>query len=377
MKDVIFKYLKEQEKKTKNCYNLIASESLASKESLKALGSFINYKYAEGFPGKRYYCGNKWIDKIELECIERAKKLFKCKLVNVQPINGSGMNLALISFLLKPGDKILSMGSNFGHLSHGSKVNFTGKHYKIFRYDVNENGDIDYKELEKLALKIKPKLIISGYSSYYKKIDFRKIWNVCKGVGCLHISDVSHLCGLIAAGYHQSPINYCDFMTSTFHKTMLGVRGGVIMSNNIKYKDVINRCIFPFFQGGMHPNIIAANAIALKHASTNKFKIHIKKVLENTLYLNNKLEELGFKVSGTQNHLFLVDLSQTRIDGRTFADELEKRNILVNCNLIPNDKRNPWRPSGIRIGLNFETQRGITKKQLDFIANKMLETLKN
>ena len=378
MKDKIFKYLENEEIRVNNNYNLIASENLPSKDCLRALGHLINFKYSEGNVRKRYYQGNINVDLIENECKNRAKKLFKCKYANVQPIGGSAMNLALISFMLNPGDTILSMDlKSGGHLSHGSSVNFVGKTYKIISYGVDKNGKIDYNELNELAQKFKPRMIISGATCYSRKINFKKIGEIADSVDAFHVSDISHIAGLIVAGFHQSPIKYADFVTTTTHKTLRGVRGGIILSNNDEYKDLINKIIFPHFQGGPHSNIMAANAIALREATLQKFKSYIKKVLENTSYLCNKLKDYGFKIVGgkTENHLILIDLSPLKIDGRRAAELLEKNGIVLNANAIPNDKNSLWRPSGIRLGMALETTKGITKKEIDNISEKIKNLL--
>jgi glycine hydroxymethyltransferase len=233
MKDQkIEKLIKKEKERLDKTYNLIASENLPSEDSLQVLGSFINYKYTEGFPGKRYYCGNKWYDKFEELAIERAKKLFKCKYVNVQPLSGAIANIAVISYLLKPGEKILSMKlSDGGHLTHGSSANFIGKNYKICFYSLDKNNKVNYNKLRETALKEKPKLIISGATCYSRKISFKKIGEIAKEVGAYHIADISHIAGLCVTGFHQSPINYADIVTSTTHKTLRGVRGAVILSN--------------------------------------------------------------------------------------------------------------------------------------------------
>lgn len=379
MTDKIFEILKEEEERVKKTYNLIASENLPSKNVLKALGHMINFKYAEGNVAKRYYCGNKNIDEIEKICKERAKKLFKCKYVNVQPLSGSIMNIALISSILKPKDKILSLSLDCGgHLTHGSPVNFIGKTYKVYNYKVDkETQMIDYEKLRELAIEIKPKLIISGVTSYSKKLRFDKIDKIAKEVWAYHLADISHIAGLIVAGKHNSPIKFADFITTTTHKTLRGVRGGIIMTDRREYEKIIDKIIFPHFQGGPHINIIAANAIAFKEALSIDFKKYIIKVLENTKYLCDKLKEKGLKIvsDGTDNHLFVIDLSKNNVDGRFISEELEKIGIIVNSNSIPFDKANPWRPSGIRIGLALETTKGITLDELDYLANKINEVI--
>ncbi len=372
----IFTLLKKEEKRLFKNYNLIASENLPSKNIIKALGSYSNVKYSEGYPGKRYYNGNKFIDEIENECIKECKKLFKCKVANVQPLSGAIANIALISNLLKPGDKILSMDlDSGGHLTHGSKVNFIGKTYNVISYPLNDKFEIDYLKMEKLAIKHKPKLIISGATCYSKKINFKKIGEIAKKCGAYHLADISHIAGLIVTGYHQSPLNYADFVMSTTHKTLRGPRGAIIISNNIKHEKFINRSIFPHFQGGTHQNIIAAKTICFQEAQTKKFNIYIKRILDNTKYVCNKLKENGFNIIGniTENHLFLIDMTNKNIRGHDAANLLEKNNIIVNANMIPNDKNSSFNPSGIRIGLALETSKNISKSKLNIIIKTFIK----
>jgi len=377
--NLIFNVLKNEEIRVNNTFNLIASENLPSKGQLEALGHMINFKYTEGKVGKRFYQGNINTDKIEKECIERAKKLFKCKVANVQPLSGSIMNIALISRILKPNDKILAMNLNDGpHLSHASEVNFIGKNYNVKYYGVDKDGLLDYKEIAKIAIKFKPKLIISGATNYSRKINFKKFGKIAQFVKAYHLVDMSHIAGLCVTGFHQSPIKYADFVTTTTHKTLRSVRSGIILSNNIKYKNLIDNCIFPHFQGGTHPNIIAAKAIGFKEAMKPSFRTYIKKVLENTKYMCEELKKRSFKIvsNGTNNHMFCIDLKNKEIDGRTFAEKLEEKGIVVNANPIPNDTGTPWRPDGVRIGLALETTKGITKKQIGYIAEIMGKLVK-
>lgn len=374
---IIFDLIKKDKQRLDNTYNLIASENLCSQDILTALGSFINYKYTEGYPGKRYYNGNENYDKIEVHAVELAKQLFNCKVANVQPLSGAIMNIALISNILKPGDTILSIDlSSGGHLTHGSPANFVGKTYNLVFYKLDKNGRIDYKDLEFKAKKNKPKLIISGTTAYSREIDFKKIGKIAKEVGALHLADISHIAGLVATGYHQSPIKYADFVTTTTHKTLRGPRGGLILSNNLEYEKLINTSIFPHFQGGSHPNIIAAKAICFSEALTPIFKKYIKDVLVNTKYLCNELKRRGFKIvsDGTDNHLFVIDFNDEKFDGRQFADLIEKEEIIVNANSVPGDKGTPFRPKGVRVGLALETTRNITKHQLKYLATKFKET---
>lgn len=369
----IFKTIEQEKKRLDSTYNLIASENLCSPEVLAALGSFINYKYTEGYPGKRYYNGNKYYDELESKAIALAKQLFECKVANVQPLSGAIMNVALISNILKPGDTILTISlENGAHLSHGSPANFVGKTYNIVHFGIDKNGFIDYKDLENKAKMYKPKLIISGTTAYSRKIDFKKIGEIAKKNKAYHLADISHIAGLVVTGFHQSPIKYADFVTTTTHKTLRSCRGGLILSNNLEYEKLINNSIFPHFQGGSHSNIIAAKAVGFSEALQPNFKTYIKNVLANTKYLCNLLQRKGFKIvsNGTDNHLFVIDFNDENFDGRMFADELEKRDIIVNANTVPGDKGTPFRPKGVRVGLALETTRNITKFQLKLIAEQ-------
>jgi len=381
MKDKTISTLtKLEEKRLKNTYNLIASENIPSRDVFEALGSCLSVKYSEGEIAHRYYTGNKIIDEIEKECKKRLLKLFNCEkdyAANVVVPSGAIANLAVYTAFLNPGDKILSLDLKSGsHISHGLSVNISGKLYKIINYHLTPDGGIDYDEVEKIAVKEKPKLIICGYTNFSKVIDFQRFGKIAEISKSLLMVDASHIIGIIAAGLCPSPFPWADILTSTTQKTLKGPRSAFILVKK-QYEDKLNKAVFPGILGGPKNNEIAAKAICFKEAIQPGFKKYIKNVLENTKYLCDKCKEKGFKIVGdtTENHLFCLDLSKTGIDGRTFANELEKIDIIVNANTIPNDKGTPWKPQGIRIGCALETQRGITKKELDFIANKMLQTL--
>lgn len=366
-----------ENRRISNTYNLIASENIPSEDVLLCLGSCLSIKYSEGEIGKRYYMGNNFIDKIESICKKRVLKLFKCEKnyrANVAVPTGAIANLAAYLTFLNPGDKILSLTLKEGaHISHSLNINFVGKFYNIINYNL-ENNKLDYKKILEIALREKPKLIICGFTSYPFKIDFKKFYDIAKKTNSFLMADISHIAGLIAAGKHSSPIPWADVITSTTHKTLRGPRSAFILVKK-EYEDKLNKTIFPGLLGGPKNNEIAAKAVCFKEASTNKFKNYIKKVLFNTKYLHDKLVKIGFDCIGTENHLFLVNLKKFNIDGRLFAEELEKIGIIVNSNSIPNDEGTPWRPQGIRIGLALETTKGITLKDLDKIAFKIGTTM--
>jgi len=381
MKDKrIKKLIKLESKRLKKSYNLIASENIPSKDVLESLGSWLTVKYSEGEIKKRFYNGNNNIDEIEKECKNRLLKLFNCEkkyVANVQVTSGSIANLCVYLAFLNFGDKILSLDLKSGsHITHGLNVNFSGKFYKIINYNLNKSNLLDYKEIERIAIKEKPKIIIVGFTNYSRQYSFKKLYRIAKKSSSLLMVDASHIIGIIAAKECPSPIGFCDILTSTTQKTLRGPRSAFILVKK-QYEEQLNKAVFPGCLGGPKNNEIAAKAICFKEASTLKFKSYIKKVLENTKYLCEECKKLGFKIvsGGTDNHLFCIDLSSSNIDGRTFANELEKNGIIVNANTIPNDKGTSFNPQGVRLGCALETSKGITKKELDFIANKMHEIL--
>lgn len=378
-KDEIFKYIENESTRQLEGIELIASENYVSKSVLNAMGSILTNKYSEGYVGKRYYGGNEYIDRIEQECISRAKDLFKAEHVNVQPYSGSTANLAVHFAFLNPGDKTMGMElSAGGHLTHGFKVSISGKYFDSVSYGVDENGYIDYDEVRKIALEHRPKLIWSGFSAYSRVIDWNEFRKIADEVGALLVADIAHIAGLIVADEYPSPVGIADIVTTTTHKTLRGPRGAIILSKG-EYGEVMDKAVFPGLQGGPHNHITAGIAVALKEASTNEFKQYAKQIILNSKALSNELIKRGFKVvsGGTDNHLFLLDtVSSVNLSGKEASDILEEVNITVNKNSIPNDTRKPWDPSGIRIGTPAITTRGFKEKDMLFIADLIADALK-
>jgi glycine hydroxymethyltransferase len=359
---------------------LIASENYASPEVLQAMGSILTNKYSEGYPSKRYYRGNEYIDQIENIAIERAKKLFKVEHVNVQPYSGSPANLAVHLAFLNPGDKTMGMSLDAGgHLTHGFKVSISGKYFDSVSYGVDEKGYINYDEVRELANEHKPKLIWSGFSAYSRIIDWKKFREIADEVGAILVADIAHVAGLVVTGDYPSPVPYADVVTTTTHKTLRGPRGAMIMCKG-QYAEVIDKAVFPGVQGGPHNHTTAAIAVALKEASQPKFKEYIKQVCINAQTLAEALDKKGYKIisGGTDNHLMLVDtVASVDISGKEAALALEKANITLNKNGIPNDPRKPWDPSGVRIGTPAVTTRGMKEKEMIQIAEFINKVLKN
>ncbi|PIR45357.1 MAG: serine hydroxymethyltransferase [Candidatus Vogelbacteria bacterium CG10_big_fil_rev_8_21_14_0_10_50_13] len=417
MKDKpIERLIKQEEKRQKAAVNLIASENYVSAEVLKALGSELVNKYAEGYPGKRYYGGNEVIDQIEEECQKRALKLFKLKekdwVVNVQPLSGSPANLAVYLALVKPGDKIMGMSLDHGgHLTHGHKVSISGKMWQPVSYGVDKKTEqLDYDEIEKIAKREKPALIVAGYTAYSRQVDWRKFRQIVNkivhpepGRRTILMVDMSHLAGLVAGGAYPSPFPYADVVTTTTHKTLRGPRAALIFSRRacrlpqnlpvIKGKsvlgqsaslasisDLIDKAVFPGIQGGPHTNQIAAVAVALREAMKPQFKTYAKQVVKNAKVLAGELKKLGWRIvsGGTDSHLFLVDtwLDGEGIGGKEASDKLERAGIIVNKNTIPFDARSPVDPSGIRIGTAAETTRGKKEKEMIKLAKKIDQILR-
>jgi glycine hydroxymethyltransferase len=389
MKDTqVEKLIKAERDRQGKVINLIASENIVSKDVLEALGSELTNKYAEGYSHARYYGGNEIIDKVEDLCIERALKTFdlseKKWHVNVQPLSGSPANLAVYSAILTPGDKIMAMDlSHGGHLTHGFKVSFTGKLYTQIAYGVDEKTFmLDYEKLLALAKKEKPKLIITGYSAYPRKINFKKFREIADSVGALLMVDMAHIAGLVAGGAHPSPFQYADIVTSTTHKTLRGPRSGIIFIKKDKREldKKIDKAVFPGLQGGPHMNQIAAVAVALKEAQTPAFKKYVEQVCKNAKTLAEELKKRGWRIlsGGTDNHLVLVDvwMDGKRIGGKDASDKLEKAGIIVNKNTIPGETRTPVNPSGIRLGTAAETTRGLKEKDFVKIAERIDEILR-
>ena len=369
MDQEINKYLLLEQDRQNNGIELIASENYASKEIREMCGSILTNKYAEGYPGKRYYGGCEFVDRIECIAIERACQLFGSKFANVQPHSGSQANAAAYRALLPEGGKILSLVLNDGgHLTHGSPVSFSSHLYTFVHYPLN-NGHLDYDEIERIALEEKPDLILSGYSAYPYAIDFKRFKEIADKVGAYLMVDMAHIAGLIAAGAHMSPVPYADVVTSTTHKTLRGPRGGLILCNDEEIAKKINSAIFPYYQGGPLEHIIAAKAICFKEAMSDEFKEYINNVVVNTKACADKLQELGAIVSGTDNHLFNMNVLKTYgLTGKDAQIALEEIGITTNKNMIPNDTLPPSKASGLRIGFAAVTTRGCTKAQAEEIA---------
>ena len=360
---------------------LIASENFVSKAVMAAMGSQLTNKYAEGYPGKRYYGGCEFVDIAENLAIDRAKDLFGCSYANVQPHSGAQANMAVYFALLKPGDTIMGMNLNHGgHLTHGSPVNMSGSYYKIVPYGVDDSGYIDYDEVRRIAHESKPKLIVAGASAYARSIDFKKFREVADEVGALLMVDMAHIAGLVAAGYHESPIPYAHVTTTTTHKTLRGPRGGMILSSAEfadKYK--LNKAVFPGIQGGPLMHVIAAKAVCFKEALQPDFKDYAKKVVENAQALAAGLINRGFNLvsGGTDNHLMLVDLQNMGVTGKKAEKLLEEANITCNKNTVPNDPASPFVTSGIRLGTAAVTSRGFGAEDMDVIAEAIYLLIKD
>ncbi len=358
--------------------NLIASENIASPAVMEAQGSILTNKYAEGYPAKRYYGGCEYVDQAEDLAIERAKKLFNVEYANVQSHSGSQANMAVYFALLNPGDKVLAMNlSHGGHLTHGATASFSGKLYDFAHYGLSPQTEmIDLNEVEALAKKHQPKLIVAGASAYPRIIDFKGFSEIAKSVGALFMVDMAHIAGLVAAGLHPSPVGFADVITSTTHKTLRGPRGGLILSSD-KYAKAIGSQIFPGIQGGPLMHTIAAKAIAFKEASSDSFVSYQKQVVKNTAVFAQQMMQRGYKLvsNGTDNHMVLVDFSQKDISGKDAEQRLGRAGITVNKNTVPNEKRSPFVTSGIRIGLPLVTSRGMDEAASQKIATFICDVL--
>ncbi len=352
---------------------LIASENIASKAVMAAMGSHLTNKYAEGYPGKRYYGGCQYVDVVEDLARERAKKLFGAEYANVQPHSGAQANMAVFFAILKPGDTFMGMNlDNGGHLTHGSPVNMSGKYFNCVPYGVDENGFIDYEEVRRIALSCNPKLIVAGASAYARKIDFKKFREIADEVGAVLMVDMAHIAGLVAAGEHMSPIPYAHVTTTTTHKTLRGPRGGLILcSEEINKKYNFNKAIFPGIQGGPLMHVIAGKAVCFKEALDPSFKEYMRRVVENAATLAEALKERGFNIvsNGTDNHLMLVDLQNLGLTGKEVEKLLDEVHITVNKNTVPNDPQSPFVTSGIRVGTPAVTTRGAVKEDMYVIAD--------
>ncbi len=351
---------------------LIASENIVSEPVMMAMGSILTNKYAEGYPGKRYYGGCENVDIIEQIAIDRAKELFGCEYANVQPHSGAQANMAVFFAMLEPGDTVLGMNlAHGGHLTHGSPVNMSGKYFNVVPYGVNDEGFIDYDELRRVALEAKPKLIIAGASAYARKIDFKKFREVADECGAYLMVDMAHIAGLVAAGLHESPIPYADVVTTTTHKTLRGPRGGLILSNNkINEKFNFNKAIFPGIQGGPLMHVIAGKAVCFGEALKPEFKAYQTQVVKNAKALADGLMSHGLKLltGGTDNHLMLLDLRGLEITGKELQNKCDEVYITLNKNAVPNDPRSPFITSGVRIGTPAVTSRGLVEADMAKVA---------
>lgn len=379
-KEKIFKNIQLESERQLEGLELIASENYVSEDVLRVMGSILTNKYSEGYPKKRYYGGNEYIDEIELEAISLAKEVFNAEHVNVQPYSGSPANLAVHFAFLNPGDKTMGMALDAGgHLTHGFKVSISGKYYDSVSYGVNGDGYIDYDEVAKLALEHRPKLIWAGFSAYSRVVDWGKFRDIADSVGAILAADISHVAGLIAGGVYPSPVGIADVVTTTTHKTLRGPRGAMIMCKQ-EYAEQIDKAVFPGLQGGPHNHITAGIAIALSEVLEPDFKEYAEQVVNNARQLSNSLIERGYKVvsGGTDNHLMLVDtVSSVNLTGKEASDILESVNITVNKNAIPDDPRKPWDPSGIRVGTPALTSRGMKEKDMEYVAELIDKALRN
>lgn len=377
----IYNAIEKELDRQENGLELIASENFVSKSVMKAVGSAMTNKYAEGYPNKRYYGGCEFVDIVETLAIERAKELFGAKFANVQAHSGSQANMAAYRSLIDLGDCILGMRLDHGgHLTHGKNVNFSGNDYKVISYSVKKDDErIDYDEIRKLALENQPKLIIAGASAYPRTIDFKKFREIADEVGAYLVVDMAHIAGLVATGLHPSPIPYAHITTSTTHKTLRGPRGGLILTNDEEIAKKINKIIFPGIQGGPLMHIIAGKAVAFKEALSPEFKKYQEQVIKNAEVLADTLTQKGVRVvsGGTDNHLILIDLTNLDITGKDAEKILEKVNITVNKNGIPYDTKSPFVTSGIRLGTPALTTRGMKENEMILIGNLIVTALQN
>ena len=377
IQEAINKELSRQREKLE----MIASENIVSTAVMQAQGSILTNKYAEGYPGKRYYGGCEYVDIVEQLAIDRAKKLFGAEYANVQPHSGAQANTAVYFALLQPGDTILGMNlTDGGHLTHGSPVNISGKYFKIIPYGVDKETErIDYDELERLAKEHQPKLIVGGASAYSRVIDFERMAQIAKSVGAYFMVDMAHIAGLVAAGLHPSPVPYADVVTTTTHKTLRGPRGGLILCRDAEFGKQFNKAIFPGIQGGPLMHVIAAKAVAFKEALSDEFKVYQQQVLDNTKALADELVKKGFRIvsGGTDNHLMLVDLRSKNITGKEAQFLLDEIGITANRNTIPFEPLSPFVTSGIRLGTPALTTRGLKEDDIREVADIIADVIEN
>lgn len=373
----IYEQIKKEEERQKHNIELIASENFVSEAVLEAVGSILTNKYAEGYPNARYYGGCEYIDQIEELARNRAKELFGAEHANVQPHSGSQANMAVYMTVLQPGDTVLGMDlSNGGHLTHGSKVNFSGKLYNFIAYGVKEDGYIDYEDVERKAMEYKPKSILAGASAYPRKIDFKKFREIADKIGAYFMVDMAHIAGLVCAGEHESPVPYADFVTSTTHKTLRGPRSGLILCKE-QYAKALDKTIFPGIQGGPLEHVIAGKAVCFKEAMQPEFKQYAHQVVLNARKLAEELVKRDFNLvsGGTDNHLMLIDLRSKGLTGKEATLLLDEVNITVNKNAVPNDPEKPMVTSGIRIGTPAVTTRGLKEEDMVKLAEAIDLTL--
>ncbi len=359
---------------------LIASENFTSNAVMEAQGSLLTNKYAEGYPKKRYYGGCEVVDQVEKLAKERACELFGAECANVQPHSGSQANMSVYFTVCKPGDTVLAMNLNHGgHLTHGSPVNFSGKLYNIVPYGVaKETGRIDYDEMERLAVEHKPRMILAGASAYPRIIDFKRIREICDKVGAIMWVDMAHIAGLVAAGLHPSPVPYCDFVTSTTHKTLRGPRSGLVLAKK-EYEKDLNSAVFPGMQGGPLMHVIAAKAVCFKEALDPSFKVYMTQVVKNAAAMADEFNKMGYNLvsGGTDNHLMLIDLRNKGKTGKIVEKALDKAHITVNKNMVPFDDQSPFITSGIRVGTPFLTTRGLNEDDVRHVARLMDKVIMN
>jgi len=376
----IYELIRQEETRESGSIRLIPSENYVSKAVMQASGSCLTNKYAEGYPGKRYYEGQQVTDLIEKVAQDRAKKLFKADHANVQPYSGSVANLAAYAALIEPGQTIMGMSHiDGGHLTHGGKVSLTSKFFKSLSYPVNpDTGRIDYDRLEEMAKKHRPRVIISGATAYPREIDFEIIGRIAKDVGAYHLSDIAHIAGLVVAGIHKNPVPFADIVSTTSHKTLRGPRGGMLLCKK-EHADNVDRAVFPGLQGGPHMHTLTAIAVAMAEADTPEFVAYAKQIVKNAKALAEKLLEYDFKLlsGGTDNHLILVDLRNKGVSGREAAKALDRARIVTNSNTIPGDPAPPANPSGLRLGTPAITTRGMREPQAQHIATLIHKVVEN
>jgi glycine hydroxymethyltransferase len=376
----VFNTISKEKQRQELGLELIASENYCSQAVMEAQGSCLTNKYAEGYPGKRYYGGCEHVDTVEQLAIDRLKKLFNANYANVQPHSGSSANMGVYMATLQPGDTVLGMSlDEGGHLTHGSPVNFSGKLYNFISYGLGEDELLDYDQVEKLALEHRPKMVVAGASAYPRIIDFKRIKEIADKVGALFLVDMAHIAGLVASGHHPSPMKYADFVTSTTHKTLRGPRGGIILTNKEEWMKKLNSCIFPGIQGGPLEHVIAAKAIAFGEALKPEFKEYQEQVIKNCKALASGLVSNGIEIvsGGTDNHLILVKTDSVNLSGKDAEHILEEVNITCNKNMIPKDTRSPFVTSGIRLGTPAITSRGLQEDHMELLAGWIAGALKN